>query len=78
MKVTMLNRFGRYVIAEVQTTRPIEEGKAPQIVTGIGISRKSDEDSFKQDVADRIAIGRAKKAALLKLEGKRTIPPFMG
>ena len=79
-KVERLERFGRFVIAEVKGVKEgdIITGEESKIYTGIGISRKSDDDRFDINKAEQIAIGRATKALGMKLRGKRINNPFMG
>lgn len=53
-------KIGRFTIARIKETI----GK--KVLTGIGIARLSDNDTYKKDVAEKIATGRAKKALEMK------------
>jgi hypothetical protein len=53
-------KIGRFTIARVK------EIIGKKVLTGIGIARLSDNDTYRKDVAEKIALGRAKKALEMK------------
>lgn len=55
-----IEKVGRYTIAR------LKEYNGKKVLTGIGIARLSDNDTYRKDIAEKIALGRAKKALEMK------------
>lgn len=72
MEVTAVEfeRIGRFTIAKAKSS----EGK----LIGVGISRCSELDAFKEDLGKQIAEGRARKSVANKLGHNRQQCPLMG
>ena len=68
-----IEKIGRYTIARVKEV--ISDKK---ILTGIGIARLSDNDQYRKDIAEKIALGRAKKALEMKKRGEKIHNLLMG
>ena len=67
-----VEKIGRFTIARVK------EIKGKKVITGIGIARLSDNDQYKKDIAEKIALGRANKALIMKKNGQKIHNLLMG
>ena len=72
METVRIEKIGRFTIVKVMET--VEDKK----YTGIGIARLSDKDSYKKELAEKIALGRAVNALEMKKRGEEIHNPLMG
>ena len=85
LEIISINSYlhGVYAVVEVKGVKreefePNTYGKVLLTLTGVGISRKSEKDSWDIEKGVKIAEGRAYKALETKFKGKPINKPFMG
>lgn len=76
METVRIEKIGRFTIVKVMET-VIEDLKEVKY-TGIGIARLSDKDSYKKELAEKIALGRAVNALEMKKQGREIHNSLMG
>ena len=70
--ILKVSKIGRFTVATVK------EVNGKKTLTGIGIARLADGDSYNKFIAEKIAIGRATKALKMKKEKQKIHSLLMG
>jgi hypothetical protein len=76
MEVIRVEKFGRFTVVEVKEVYIVKDKEKK--ITGIGISRQSDDDRYDEEKAKNIATGRAIKAVEKKQKSQKINSIFMG
>lgn len=82
-KVATVQKFGRFTIAEVTYEKPVVKGDSQLTDTtktyyGFGIARQGEGDRSSDEIGKNIAVSRAQKSCLRKLQGKTINSVLMG
>ena len=75
--------FGRFTVAQVAYNKgaPIDDNPknvAPKRYVGTGLARQGEGDRWNESVGKNIAISRAQKSILKKIQNKQINSVFMG